>query len=250
MIALWSIALAGTGALEITNGDAPGEILVDGIPTGVTAPGRVRGVGEGLRHVTLTYGCHTGSARVDVLAGQVARFEIPLQEAAGNGWIELADVPRGTRATLDGEPLTQQTALPCGAHWLTVETPGYDRFEQLVLIEPGQLAVIRPSLVRVRLSAELDDTPPPETASVSWQRPAIAGGFAALAIGSASAALSWRAHATRAEASAALLIDDDPWDPAVPLIYAVDVDPYRARAAAGWVVTGLAAAGVAASFVF
>ena len=251
MILAFGTAIAGSGAIEITNGDAPGEIFVDGTPTGVTAPGRVRGLDEGVRHVTLSYGCLTGSARVEVLEGRVARFEIPLAEELGDGWLELADIPRGTRAQLDGDTITGQLKIACGAHWLVVESPGYDRFEQLVLIEPGRLEVVRPELVRSSLDGSLDaPEPEPEKEPIAWQRPAIAGGFAALAIGSATAALQWRAHADLAETTAAALIDDDPWDPAVELVYAVDVDPYRKRAAAGWVVTGLAATGIVATFVF
>ncbi len=251
MILLAATVLAGDGAIEITNGDAPGEIFVDGEPTGISAPGRVRGLDLGVRHVTLTYGCLTGAARVEVLEGRVARFEIPLAEELGDGWLELADIPRGTRVELDGDQLTGQAQVPCGAHWLVVDSPGYDRYEQLVLVQAGRLEVVRPDLVRSNLDSSLDaPVPVPEREPIAWQRPAIAGGFAALAVGSATAALQWRAHADRAETTASALIDADPWDPAAELLYAVDVDPYQKRAAAGWVVTGVAATGIVASFVF
>ena len=68
------------------------------------------------------------------------------------GKLLLKGLPAGARVTLDGRPVTgRQVDVPPGTYRLVVKAPGYDQFEQQVIITPGS-----PSTVQVVMQLSED----------------------------------------------------------------------------------------------
>jgi predicted Ser/Thr protein kinase len=77
----------------------------------------------------------------------------PPPPASGTpGKLVLKGLPAGARVTLDGRPVTgRQVDVPPGTYRLVVKAPGYDQFEQQVIVTAGN-----PSTVQVAMEASQD----------------------------------------------------------------------------------------------
>ncbi|PYP73972.1 MAG: hypothetical protein DMD41_03780 [Gemmatimonadetes bacterium] len=76
----------------------------------------------------------------------------PSLPSGASGKLVLKGLPPGARVTLDGRPVTgRQVDVPPGNYRLVVKAPGYDQFEQEVIITPGN-----PSTVQVEMEASQD----------------------------------------------------------------------------------------------
>ncbi len=77
----------------------------------------------------------------------------PPPPASGTpGKLVLKGLPAGARVTLDGRPVTgRQVDVPPGTYRLVVKAPGYDQFEQQVIVTAGN-----PSTVQVEMEASQD----------------------------------------------------------------------------------------------
>src|SRR3989454_957116 len=76
----------------------------------------------------------------------------PSLPSGAPGKLVLKGLPPGARVTLDGRPVTgRQVDVPPGNYRLVVKAPGYDQFEQEVIITPGNS-----STVQVEMEASQD----------------------------------------------------------------------------------------------
>jgi hypothetical protein len=93
-------------------------------------------------------------------------------------------LPAGLRVVLDGSrtvQLEQPTEADPGGHSLHVEAPGFDPFDQSVLLKPGERAV--PVVVSLQERPVPSATPPPPPESPSYARVVVASAVGVLALG-------------------------------------------------------------------
>ena len=102
-----SAAWAATGSVDVKVSNAPGEIVLDGIPTGLKAPAVLSDVPVGSHQLELEYGCMVGSATVDVVEGQATVIDLPLQNVGGTGMLRLKNLPGGAEVVVDGALVTR-----------------------------------------------------------------------------------------------------------------------------------------------
>lgn len=136
-----SVALAATGSVEVKVQNAPGEVVLDGFPTGQNAPTLLESVPVGTHVVELEYGCMAGTLELTVEAGQTAVAAIPLKNRGGNGTLRLRGLPDNADVMIDGAPVDRAdegVELKCGSRRVQIEVPGYAPWEQMVVITTGK----------------------------------------------------------------------------------------------------------------
>ncbi|MCB9743562.1 MAG: PEGA domain-containing protein [Alphaproteobacteria bacterium] len=154
-----SLALAATGTLEVRAPDAPGEVLLDGFPTGKRAPARLESVPTGDHEVEVEYGCLIGVAEVFVDVGEPTVAELEMVERDGVGTIFVRGLPRGAEVSVDGQPAAgaaEGVRVACGAHEVSVSAPGYEVWTGSTVVTVGKRDELTPDLV-----AESFDFEPP-----------------------------------------------------------------------------------------
>ncbi len=155
MIALLPAALAATaGSIQVTAGQ-PGELLLDGFPTGLRAPATLEGVAPGPHTVGMEYGCFVGEVEVEVEREKTLTVALPLEDRGGEGTLQVIGLPRGAELTLDGSPLLDDTSeVGCGPHTLVVEAPGFETWETSFVISTDLLSRVEPELAEAALMDE------------------------------------------------------------------------------------------------
>ncbi len=166
-----SAAWAATGSVNVKVSNAPGEIILDGIPTGVKAPAVLSDVPVGSHQLELEYGCMVGSATVTVVEGQATEIDLPLQNVGGTGMLRLKNLPGGAEVVVDGAVVSRPeegVTLRCGARTVEVEAPGYEPFTAKVIVTSAK----RVNLDVVMAAADISTAPAkPPTRPVEADEP-------------------------------------------------------------------------------
>jgi hypothetical protein len=157
-----SVAMAQVrpGNIEIDAGGAKGEIILDGFPTGIEAPGTLESVPPGEHMIQIEYGCFLAEGTVLVETEETVKASLTPDNRGGTGTIRLRDLPRGAQILLDDAPVERPeegVEAACGARRLVVESPGYEAWEELVVVTTGKWTTVEPELVEERIA----DEPPP-----------------------------------------------------------------------------------------
>ncbi len=153
-----SAAWAATGSVDVKVSNAPGEIVLDGIPTGLKAPAVLSDVPVGSHQLELEYGCMVGSATVTVVEGQATVIDLPLQNVGGTGMLRLKGLPGGAEVVVDGAVVTRPeegVTLRCGVRTVEVEAPGYEPFTSKVIVTSAK----RVNLDVVMSAADISTAP-------------------------------------------------------------------------------------------
>lgn len=141
LIAVESPAFAADLTVNVPN--APGEIILNGTPTGVLAPGTVQAV-PGQNMVELFYGCMAGGAMVDVPA-EGTTFDLPVVYTPGKGKLRVRDLPEGAAVFVDDAPTEGVEAgvdMRCGGHRVSIEASGYETFQAMAMVTTDKWATV------------------------------------------------------------------------------------------------------------
>ena len=141
------LVYAEGGSIEVSVLGAPGEILLDSFPTGKMAPATLEGVAAGEHEITLAYGCMSGVERVLVEEGRIVTANLQMNNEGGVGTVRLRNLPTGADVWVDDAPgkfVDGISELPCGAHRLLVEVPGYFSWQETVVITTGKWTQVTP----------------------------------------------------------------------------------------------------------
>lgn len=159
----------GTGAGASTgdvfvSGPAGAQLLLDGAPTGLTAPATLKQVPVGVHQVGVRQGCMVADQRVEVHAQAIERVDPVL--SLGAATLTVGVNVDGAAVTLDGQPLgtsplTTQT-IPCGAHELGATLDGYSRAQSSVQTHAGEVLTVSLELVRAQVGNIAVDVTPVE----------------------------------------------------------------------------------------
>ncbi|MEY3210484.1 MAG: hypothetical protein RIT28_965 [Pseudomonadota bacterium] len=162
-----SAAWAATGSVDVKVSNAPGEIILDGIPTGLKAPAVLSDVPVGSHQLELEYGCMVGSATVTVVEGQATVIDLPLQNVGGTGMLRLKNLPGGAEVVVDGAVVTRPeegVTLRCGARTVEVEAPGYEPFTAKVIVTSAKRVNLDVVMAAADISTAPTKPPPPRPA--------------------------------------------------------------------------------------
>ena len=88
-----AMAQVAGGTLVVNVPNAPGEIMLDGFPTGQEAPATLENVAPGTHLVQMEFGCMVGEKEVSVEADKTTTLTLPMQYKGGTGTIRLKGVP-------------------------------------------------------------------------------------------------------------------------------------------------------------
>ena len=160
-LALSSTALAQQrpGQIVIDAGSAKGEIVLDGFPTGITAPATLESVPPGEHVIEVEYGCMFASGTVLVRTEETSTANMKVENRGGNGTIRVRGLPRGAEIYIDDAPsdalgLEEGSQVKCGARRVRVEAPGFETHEELVVVTSGKWSTISPDLVEAEMVEE------------------------------------------------------------------------------------------------
>ncbi|MCK6520114.1 PEGA domain-containing protein [Myxococcota bacterium] len=158
-----SAAWAASGSVDVKVSNAPGEIILDGIPTGVKAPAVLSDVPVGSHQLELEYGCMVGSATVDVTDGQTTVVELPLQNVGGTGMLRFKNLPNGAEVVIDGAEVArvdEGVSLRCGARTVEIEAPGYEPFTTKVIVTSAKRVNLDVAMTAADISTPAPKPPP------------------------------------------------------------------------------------------
>jgi hypothetical protein len=164
-------ALAADGSIKVDLSNLPGEIVLDGFPTGLQSPATLTGVAPGTHRVEISYGCVTGGVDVDVKESTLVKANIQVKNQGGNGTIRLQGVPDSATVFMDDAPIESfEKGIPakCGGHRLMVEAPGYDSWSETVTVTTGKWTT-----VKLKLARGGDDEASPVVAKKPAAKPAV-----------------------------------------------------------------------------
>ena len=159
-----SAAWAATGSVDVKVSNAPGEIVLDGIPTGLKAPAVLSDVPVGSHQLELEYGCMVGSATVTVVEGQATVIDLPLQNVGGTGMLRLKGLPGGAEVVVDGAVVARPeegVTLRCGVRTVEVEAPGYEPFTSKVIVTSAKRVNLDVVMTAADISTAPTKPPPP-----------------------------------------------------------------------------------------
>ncbi len=164
-----------------------GEILLDGLPTGVMAPGVLVDVSAGDHRIQVRGDCLLGMGFVQVVPGELSRLQVELQTTGG--FVEVQVVPRHAEILIDGEAAghgpSLGTELNCGDHTVGARAPDLPELSRDIRVDLG-------SALSVTLDLTLPppapvELPPPSRQGLPVIRKGIGIGLAALGIGAIGA---------------------------------------------------------------
>ena len=144
---------ATAGSIQVT-ASAPGELLLDGFPTGLTAPATLEGVAPGPHEVAMEWGCLIGEVEVEVEREKTTTIELSLEDRGGSGTLQVVGLPPGAELSLDGQPIEPTQSVACGPHTILVEAPGFETWEAEVVITTDLLERVEPALAEAALMDE------------------------------------------------------------------------------------------------
>ena len=145
-----TVASANTGTISVEISTAPGEIELDGFPTGQTAPAVIDSVSPGEHLVELEYGCMVGSATVTVYRDQEVTANMTLENRGGEGTVRLRGLPRAAAVFFDEAPLEgidRGVQVACGGHRVRVEAAGFEDWESMVVVTTGRWVTLEVSMI-------------------------------------------------------------------------------------------------------
>ena len=157
---LGAVASANTGTISVEVSTAPGEIELDGFPTGQTAPAVIDSVSPGEHLVELEYGCMVGSATVTVYRDQEVTADIVLENRGGEGTVRLRGLPRAAAVFFDEAPLEgidRGVQVACGGHRVRVEASGFEDWESMVVVTSGRWVTLEVAMVE----GAIEESSPP-----------------------------------------------------------------------------------------
>ena len=158
-----SIALAQMpgGTLVVSVPNAPGEIMLDGFPTGQTSPATLENVAPGTHLIEMQFGCMVGEREVTVTADKTTKVTLPMQYRGGHGTIRLKGVPYTATVLMDDAPVrswAEGVEAKCGARRITVESPGFEDWSDQAVVTTGKWVTVSVELVEADIQ---EDAPPP-----------------------------------------------------------------------------------------
>ncbi len=172
----------GDVIVEITPG-LTGEILLDGHPTGTTAPGVLAGVPPGEHRIQVRGDCLMGMNFVTVVPGQLNRVTVDLQTTGG--FVEVSVVPPTAEIVIDDEPAGQGpsvgTELACGEHQVLVRHPEHGHQLRTVRVAMGTAQTVFVDLTLPPPPPPAPPAPPPQ--DLTGLRRGIGLGLAVLGVG-------------------------------------------------------------------
>ena len=178
MILLLSFALAQQrpGIISVDAGNAKGEIILDGFPTGMVAPTKLESVPPGEHELEVEYGCMKGSMRVTVKPEETVVATMPMSNVGGTGHMRIKELPYGADVMIDDAPvrrLEEGVEVKCGARRVHVEAPGYTPFDQVVVITSGKWASVDVVMEETALDGggRYDDRPPERAPQPRYEEP-------------------------------------------------------------------------------
>ncbi|MCB9765863.1 MAG: hypothetical protein H6739_39180 [Alphaproteobacteria bacterium] len=167
MFGLWfapSLAWAATGSIEVQVSKAPGEIVLDGFPTGKNAPAVLDNVPTGDHVIELEYGCLAGKAEVTVAQDETAVAALVMDNRGGQGTLRLRGLPNAAQVLIDGAPVdnaSEGVQLACGARHVEIEAPGFQHHEEMAAITTGKWTTLDLALDEISMEV----TPPQRPAA-------------------------------------------------------------------------------------
>jgi len=159
---LSTVASANTGTINVDISTAPGEIELDGFPTGQTAPAIIDSVSPGDHLIELEYGCMVGSTTVTVYRDQEATADIHLENRGGEGTVRLRGLPRSAAVFFDEAPLEgidRGVQVACGGHRVRVEASGFQDWESMVVVTTGRWVTLEVSMVEGQIEESVRPAP-------------------------------------------------------------------------------------------
>ncbi|MED5372500.1 MAG: PEGA domain-containing protein [Myxococcota bacterium] len=160
-MALPAVAFAqqGMGSIEVDAGGAKGEILMDGFPMGVDAPGTLENVPAGEHALEVEYGCMKATGSVTVVANDTAQATLDVQNVGGQGTLRMGGLPSNAEVFVDGAPVAnidQGVQVACGGRQVLIEAPGFEPWEDTVVVTTGKWARLEPALVQGSMDTGAD----------------------------------------------------------------------------------------------
>ncbi len=161
MLLMSSTALAQVagGTLIVNVPNSPGEIMLDGFPTGQEAPATLENVAPGTHLVQMEFGCMVGEKQVTVTADKTTKLTLPMTYKGGTGTIRLKGVPYTATILVDDAPIRsweEGVEAKCGSRRITVESPGFEDWSTNAIVTSGKWLTVQVSLVE----AEIQETAP------------------------------------------------------------------------------------------
>lgn len=157
LIASPALAQQKPGVIQVNSGSATGEIVLDGFPTGIMAPGKLESVPPGEHQIEVEYGCMLASGTVVVESEETVDANLKVENRGGTGTIRVKSLPRGAEVLIDSAPvanIAEGVEAKCGARKLTVESPGFEPYEELVVVSTGKWSTVEPTLVEAAMVDE------------------------------------------------------------------------------------------------
>lgn len=151
-----TVVSANTGTINVEISTAPGEIELDGFPTGQTAPAVIDSVEPGEHLIELEYGCMVGSTTVTVYRDQEATANMRLENRGGEGTVRLRGLPRSAAVFFDDAPLEgidRGIQVACGGHRVRVEASGFEDWESMVVVTTGRWVTLEVAMVEGQIEA-------------------------------------------------------------------------------------------------
>lgn len=160
-----ALAQVAGGTLVVSVPNAPGEIMLDGFPTGQEAPATLENVAPGTHLVQMEFGCMVGEKEVTVEADGTTELTLPMQYKGGTGTIRLKGVPYTATVLVDDAPAKswdEGLEAKCGSRRLAIEAPGFEDWTAEVIITSGKWITLPVSLVESEIQ---ESAPAPRPSS-------------------------------------------------------------------------------------
>ncbi len=144
------MAQVAGGTLVVNVPNAPGEIMLDGFPTGQEAPATLENVAPGTHLVQMEFGCMVGEKEVAVEADKTTTLTLPMQYKGGTGTIRLKGVPYTATVLVDDAPVgswDEGVEAKCGSRRLVIESPGFEDWSGETIITSGKWVTVPVALV-------------------------------------------------------------------------------------------------------
>ena len=154
--ALWAIpslamAQSKTGSVQVNAGNATGEIIMDGFPMDVMAPGSIEGVPAGEHAFEVEYGCMMATGTFTVIAEETVNADLAVENRGGQGTLRMRGLPAGAEVLVDGAPVDdvdQGVQAKCGGRNVVIEADGFEIWEETVVVTTGKWSRLEPAMVQ------------------------------------------------------------------------------------------------------
>lgn len=154
--ALWaipSLAMAQTksGSVRVNAGNATGEIIMDGFPMDVMAPGTLEGVPAGEHAFEVEFGCMFATGTATVLIDEQVTADLAVENRGGEGTLRMRGLPAGAEVLVDGVPVDdvdQGVQAKCGGRNVVIEADGFEVWEETVVVTTGKWSRLEPAMVQ------------------------------------------------------------------------------------------------------